>query len=860
MPNDTRADALDLGVIGLEPTVTNEQIGFRIDGKRERNDYYKITLEEESDFNLTLDRLNADANVQILDSDGSVVFQSKQKGKRREVIDANLEAGEYFVRVLPKGAAQTDYRLSLNADPIAGGSDDAVPGASLGVLSAEETVVNDEIGFTRGGQRDEDDFFNFTLDKDSDVSLTLDQLKANANVQIWDGEGETLLLQSRNTGRQGETINAILEKGDYVVQVLPQGRAKTSYRLGLSADEVLPPEQLPGAAVGDLTATEEPFFVVEDIGFGRGTQRNQRDYYSFSLGQEASFYGELDQLQRDANLYLYEYDPSKGKNGKLGSLLANSRVKGNKPDTISEFLPSGDYAVQVRPQGKAKTDYRLELDAGVNEDDIPTRELAEDLGELVPTPTNRKNNVGLLKDNRFRDQEDWFKFTLSEEKNVDLTVDEFRVNAANVEIYDSEGNRLYRSRNKGRAPELTNETFDAGEYYVRVVARGSGNTDYRLSLSAEVPIKPYDVFDLGDMSSKTDSNNDRVGQERSGSRNEFDVYNFSVGALTDVNVTLDQIQQNLNLELYQGTFDPEDRRARPVSRSTESGRTEEVIGEVLDSGDYHLRVIPVGNAETSYRLGIETEPAGGGDETEEVGSLSSLSEYKNRDRIGFTQSGTRNGNDFYNFSLDSQSNFTLTLDEIKRDANVMVLDSEGNMVLSGFNPSNAPEFVNGTLEAGDYTVQVFPVGSSKTNYFLKMNADPITGGGGSDDGGSDDGGDVDPITGEDPDGTPATAIDLGSDPLTQSGKVGFTEGGVEDASDYYKFTVAATDDVQIALDGLSQNADLTLLASDGATVVSASSNSDNNSEFISATLDAGDYYLRVDAVGSAQTDYTVQFL
>lgn len=859
MPNDTRADALDLGVIGLEPTVTNEQIGFRIDGKRERNDYYKFTLEEESDFNLTLDRLDADANVQILDSDGSVVFQSRKRGKRREVIDANLEAGEYFVRVLPKGAAQTDYRLSLNADPIAGGSDDVVPGISLGSLGAEETVINDEIGFTRGGQRDENDFFNFTLEEDSDVSLTLDQLKANANVQIWDGTGETLLLQSRNTGRQGETINAVLEKGDYVVQVLPQGRARTSYRLGLSADEVLPPEELPGADVGELTAREEPVFAVEDIGFGRGTQRNQRDYYTFSLGQEASFYGELDQLQRNANLFLHEYDPSKPK--KLGSLLANSRVKGNRPDTISEFLPEGNYAVLVRPQGNAKTDYRLELDGQLDVDDFPTLEAADDLGELVATPTNRINNVGLLTNDRFRDQEDWFKFTLSEEKNVDLTTDEFRVNAANIEIYDSEGERLYRSRNKGRAPELINETFDAGEYYVRVVANGSRNTDYRLSLSAEAGIPVYDVFELGDMSSKTDSNNDRVGQERSGSRNEFDVYNFSVGALTDVNVTLDQIQQNLNLELYQGTFDPDDRRARPVSRSTEGGRTEEVIGEVLDSGDYHLRVIPVGNAETRYRLGIETEPAEGGDETEEVGSLTSLknNEYKNRDRIGFTSGGTRNTNDFYNFSLDSQSNFTLTLDEIKRDANVMVLDSEGEMVLSGFNPSNAPEFVNGTLEAGDYTVQVFPVGSSKTNYFLKMNADPITGGG-TDDGGSDDGGDVDPVTGEDPDGTPATAVDLGSDPLTQSGKVGFTEGGVEDASDYYKFTLPATDNVQIILDGLSQNADLTLLGSDGATVISASSNPSTNSEVISATLDAGDYYLRVDAVGSAQTDYTVQFL
>lgn len=201
MANDTKADALDLGVIELKPTVTNDQIGFRVDGKRERNDYYKFKLDEESDFNLTLDRLGENANVQILDSDGSVLFKSTKPGKRREVIDAELDAGEYFVRVFPKGVAQTDYRLSLNADPI---TDDELPGVSLGVLGSEEEVTfTDEIGFTRGGQRDKNDYFNFTLDQDSDVSLTLDQLKGNANVQILDDKGKTLLLQSRNKGQIG---------------------------------------------------------------------------------------------------------------------------------------------------------------------------------------------------------------------------------------------------------------------------------------------------------------------------------------------------------------------------------------------------------------------------------------------------------------------------------------------------------------------------------------------------------------------------------------------------------------------------------------------------------------------------------
>ena len=861
MANDTRADALDLGVIELEPTVTNDQIGFRVDGKRERNDYYKFKLDEESDFSLTLDKLDKNANVQILDSDGSVLFKSIKTGKKPEIINEQLDAGEYFVRVLPKDRAQTDYRLSLNADPITAGSDDELPGVSLGVLDSEEEVkFTDEIGFTRGGQRDKNDYFNFTLDQDSDVSLTLDQLKGNANVQIWDDKGKTLLLQSRNKGRQEETINTILEKGDYLVRVFPQGRARTSYRLGLSADEMLPPEKLPGTDVGDLLDSEEPHFAIEDIGFGRGRQRNTRDYYTFELSQEASFYAELDQLKRNADIYLYEYDPDEPE--ELGSRLNKSTRKGRRPDTISEFLPEGHYALEVRPRGAAKTDYRLELDARINVDDFPAPEMAKDLGELVPTPTNETgNNVGLLTDDRFRDQADWFKFTLSAEKNVDLTLDELRVNAADAEIYDADGTtRLYKSKNKGKQRETINENLDAGTYYVKVVARGSGNTNYRLSLSADEPISPTDTFPLGTLESPTEySNNDKIGGEGGGVRNSQDEYTFTINELTEFNATLDQIKRNVDLELYKGS--------RLVDSSKEKRNNPEIIDQVLEPGDYTLRVMPMGNAETTYRLGIDTEVVAEGDETFEVGSLLDLNnnEYKERGRIGYSQNGSRNLNDFYNLTLDNNSNFRLTLDEMTRDANVMVLDSEGDMVLSGFNPDSAPEILSDTLDAGDYTVQVFPVGNAKTNYFLKMNADPLPDPPDDiDDGDDDDMGDdgdeteVDPITG-DPDGTPEDAIDLGSDLLTQSGKIGFTENGVDDVNDYYKFTLDANDDIRIILSGLNQNADLTLLDSDGETVISDSSNSGTNTERIKATLDAGDYYLQVEAVDDYQSKYTIDF-
>ncbi|MBS9772693.1 MAG: pre-peptidase C-terminal domain-containing protein, partial [Trichodesmium erythraeum GBRTRLIN201] len=115
---NTIADAFDLELIELGPTVIEDKIGFRVNSQLDRNDYYKFTLDEESDFNLTLENLSANADVEILDSDGStLLFSSANSGNTDELINAELDAGEYFIRVLPRGGAETDYRLTINAEP-----------------------------------------------------------------------------------------------------------------------------------------------------------------------------------------------------------------------------------------------------------------------------------------------------------------------------------------------------------------------------------------------------------------------------------------------------------------------------------------------------------------------------------------------------------------------------------------------------------------------------------------------------------------------------------------------------------------------------------------------------------------------
>ncbi|MDY7004906.1 MAG: PPC domain-containing protein [Cyanobacteriota bacterium] len=844
MANDNIQSAFELGPIATTPVKEKEKIGFRqSNGIRERNDYYKFSLDEESDLTLTLDQLDQNANLEILDSDGDILFSSTNQGIESEIIDADLEAGEYFARVFSRGNAQTNYQITASAAPRNTTEDDEAPGTRLGddfLNNIEDgVVVTDEIGFTTRNQRDKSDYYNFVIDEESDFSLTLDQLEQNADVRLLDEDGRTLLLRSANGGRNEEAINAILQPGKYVVQVSPKGRAKTNYRLEINADSNLGEitDGLPGVRLGDLLErTEtEPVFGLGEIGFGKGTTRDQNDYFTFSLDEDAFFYADLDQISANVQLQIYEYDSDENK---LGSLLSKSDKRGRNPEIISgEALEAGDYAVRVRPKGNARTDYRLELNAFDQDlDDIPTPERAKDLGEITETTTRESSNIGRSILTNFRDQEDWYKFTLSSEKNLDLSLGGLGANA-NVEIYDSDGEtRLFRSTKGGSRPENINETLDAGSYFVKVLPQGNARTNYRLSLNAEEPISPIDRFDLGNLTGEQESNIDNIGGEGSGQRNTLDIYSFNVDQSIDFRASLDQIQGNANLQLWNSGQDlNDDSDDDLVVSSTNSGRSPELIEQVINPGNYNVRVLPVGGADTEYRVELDATEIAEGQDIVEVGQLD---EYKNRSRVGFTTGGVPNTKDIYNFTVDEDSNFSLTLDELSGNANVQVVDENGDRVFRSFNGGRRAESINGDLAAGNYSVEIFPVGNAKARYFLSMNAEAAgTIGAGE---------------------TPETAFELNLG-TSFTERVGDRKNdGTRNTENYHKIVISETSELSLTLENLQKNAQLELLDSDGSTVIGSSNNPGRNSEDITEVLDAGEYYAVVESSASTRYKLTAE--
>jgi len=104
----------------------------------------------------------------------------------------------------------------------------------LGVLTLEQILVRDTIGFSEGGDRDTEDYFGFEVEKEGRVNIFVDDIFQDLGVKLYD-EYEALINQSNVEGDTAiEIIQTILEAGVYYVEIFPVGGGRTGYNLGVN--------------------------------------------------------------------------------------------------------------------------------------------------------------------------------------------------------------------------------------------------------------------------------------------------------------------------------------------------------------------------------------------------------------------------------------------------------------------------------------------------------------------------------------------------------------------------------------------------------------------------------------------------
>ncbi|MEO0840379.1 MAG: S8 family serine peptidase [Cyanobacteria bacterium J06643_5] len=197
-------------------------------------------------------------------------------------------------------------------------------------------------------------------------------------------------------------------------------------------------------------------------------------------------------------------------------------------------------------------------------------------------------------------------------------------------------------------------------------------------------------------------------------------------------------------------------------------------------------------------------------------------------------------NDVYSFNLKGRSSFKLSLDGLSADADVKLLQDKnangkfdkGEIILYSNNGSDLAESINTNLAAGDYYIEVYSYDKRATNYRLTISGVPFDGAGNS----------------------LNNAREIAVDSQTKSISDWV---GKADSQDYYKFNLANTSDLKVAVDGLSADADLRLLSGEGNILLS-SLNSGAASESITQTLEAGNYYLKLYSYNNSETYYNLK--
>ncbi|NEP79779.1 MAG: hypothetical protein F6K39_17360, partial [Okeania sp. SIO3B3] len=488
--------------IGKRTKTFNDKIGFQEYGQRDQRDYRQFTLKKESEVNITLDGLNRNADLDLLDDGDNLLFSSREKGKKADKITSLLEPGTYNVLVKPSGSARTNYNLSIDADPNVKDPDGQVPGQDLGKLGVDEIKRNDRIGFKESGFVDANDYWKFELTEETDLTVQLDGLRRNANLELYDGDGTTLLYESKNKGRVSEEINEVLDPGVYYARVRKVGSNKTGYSLSLSGYAVGDPDaKIPGNPLGALG--EDPATASGRVGFTDGSVKDFQDYYNFTLTEKSEVNIVLDRLSGNGKLELL----AEGE-----TLLGTSDNPNKRNETIDKVLEPGTYYVGVTPGGNGggKTKYNLEVSADPGEDDYGTPETAKQLGNLDEQEDAivEPNSVGFTEGFR-RDLIDYYSFELTELTEVNLTLDKLKQGNANLELLDGNGETvLDRSENSRKKREFISQELEAGTYYARVFPVGRARTDYDLSLQTDKP--PVVELPIEDVTVNEDAANEEI--------------------------------------------------------------------------------------------------------------------------------------------------------------------------------------------------------------------------------------------------------------------------------------------------------------------------------------------------------------
>jgi Bacterial pre-peptidase C-terminal domain len=524
LAGNTTTAARDIGAITGTTQTFRDSVS-----STDTNDFYRLTINPNSSLSIQLTGLSADADLQLLDANGSSVALSTNGGNNSDVINVGADiirqrGATYFVRVF-QFSGNTNYNLSVSGSLPDFAGNTTATARNVGPLNGSR-VIQDFVGAD-----DTNDYYRFNIGPSSNFSLRLDGLTADADVQILNSAG-TVIGSSTAASNNAEQINlSNLAPGSYFARVY-QFSGATNYNLSLSASrtDLAGNTQASGRNLGILngSATVSEFVNSADA----------NDFYRFSLSGTSNFSLSLNGLTADADVQLLNNS---------GQVIASSILGGANAESITRNLAAGNYAVRVYSVGTASTNYNLNLSSSLTT-----------TVDTAGNTTTTARNIGNLSGDRFTfrdavssvDRNDFYRLSINPTSSLNVQLNGLTADA-DVEVLDSNGRVVAASRLGGTNAESINISADTirqngTDYFVRVY-QFNGNTNYNLSVSGSAPDFASNTTatarDLGPL------NGTATIQDAVNSGDANDYYRFSIGPNSNFNLSLNGLTSDADVQI-----------------------------------------------------------------------------------------------------------------------------------------------------------------------------------------------------------------------------------------------------------------------------------------------------------------------
>lgn len=431
------------------------------DGGSNKHDFYKITTPLAGRLRVNLASMTGgDSDLYLYSgpSNGQQIGLSTNGGTGDELIDkSSVPAGTYYIEVRHSSGGTSNYTLGVQTD-YAGST--TATARSVGSLSSTEKVLKDFVG-----NSDQNDYYKFTTSSSGVVTLKLDGLTKDADLQLLDSGGNILVI-SNISGTSPEYVFRNAAAGTFYARVYQFGTNTTNYQLHLSKTAI------PADGVGNAIGSAKDLGVL-------GTKSTSNwivngadddDYYKFTVAQPGNIVVKVTGLKADLDVELLNSG---------GSLLTHS-VNGGRTDENITFntTTGGVFYVHVIHGDAAHlttSPYTLSITA-------PTDTAGNSIGSaksltLVGGAAAASGFVGDV------DTEDWYKVSVTSGQ-LHGTLSGLSGDA-DLEVYNSSGTLLTFSRHGGTLNEQVDLTgLASGNYFFRVYRFSSSSTSYHLSVDA----------------------------------------------------------------------------------------------------------------------------------------------------------------------------------------------------------------------------------------------------------------------------------------------------------------------------------------------------------------------------------------